>query len=101
METTRGNRPVPAGFSRETEIARLTAALDRALKRKGCVLMPSFALGRTQEILALLALLMRTGKIARQPIYIGGLGRRPTQTLTPRGPPPPPPHTHPHPPTPR
>ena len=75
METTRGNRPVPPGFSRESEIARLTAALDRALKRKGCVLMPSFALGRTQEILALLALLMRTGKIARQPIYIGGLGR--------------------------
>src|SRR6266571_2575743 len=63
------------GFSRETEIERLTAALDRALKRKGCVLIPSFALGRTQEILALLALLMRTGKIARQPIYIGGLGR--------------------------
>jgi len=75
METTRGNRPVPPGFSRETEIERLTAALDRALKRKGCVLIPSFALGRTQEILALLALLMRTGKIERQPIYIGGLGR--------------------------
>jgi len=75
METTRGNRPVPPGFSRETEIERLTAALDRALKRKGCVLIPSFALGRTQEILALLALLMRTGKIARQPIYISGLGR--------------------------
>src|SRR5712664_881534 len=75
METTRGNRPVPPGFSRESEIARLTAALDRALKRKGCVLIPSFALGRTQEILALLALLMRTGKITRQPIYISGLGR--------------------------
>src|SRR6266568_2017563 len=75
METTRGNRPVPPGFSRETEIERLTAALDRALERKGCVLIPSFALGRTQEILALLALLMAEGKVPRQPIYIGGLGR--------------------------
>ena len=75
METTRGNREIPPGFSRESEIQRLTAALDRVLKRKGCVLIPSFALGRTQEILALLALLMKAGKLKRQPIYIGGLGR--------------------------
>jgi Cft2 family RNA processing exonuclease len=75
METTRGNRVVPKGFSREAEIERLTAGLHAALKRKGSVMLPSFALGRTQEILALLALLMREGKLRRQPIYIGGLGR--------------------------
>lgn len=75
METTRGNRIVPPGFSREREIARFTDALHEVLARKGCVLIPTFALGRTQEILALLALLMRTGKLRRQPIYIGGLGR--------------------------
>jgi Cft2 family RNA processing exonuclease len=75
METTRGNRATPLGFTREAEIERLTAAIQRALKRKGCVLIPSFALGRTQEILALLALLMRAGKLKPQPIYIGGLGR--------------------------
>src|SRR5207237_1891850 len=68
-------RPLPPHFSREAEIARLTAAIDRVLERKGCVLIPSFALGRTQEILALLALLMREGKVPPQPIYIGGLGR--------------------------
>src|ERR1035441_6215393 len=60
---------------REGEIERLVAAIHNALKRKGCVLIPSFALGRTQEILALLALLMREGKLKPQPIYIGGLGR--------------------------
>ena len=75
METTRGNRAVPPGFSRESEIERLVAAIHGALKRKACVLIPSFALGRTQEILALLALLMREGKLKPQPIYIGGLGR--------------------------
>jgi Cft2 family RNA processing exonuclease len=75
METTRGNREVPPGFSREDEVQRLTAALERVLKRKGCVLIPTFALGRTQEILALLALLMKAGKLKPQPIYIGGLGR--------------------------
>ena len=75
METTRGNRSVAKGVTRASEVARFTAALHRALKRKGSVLIPSFALGRTQEILALLALLMREGKLRRQPIYIGGLGR--------------------------
>jgi Cft2 family RNA processing exonuclease len=75
METTRGNREVPPDFTREAEIERLAQALDRVQKRKGCVLIPVFALGRTQEILALLALLMRAGKLNKQPIYIGGLGR--------------------------
>jgi Cft2 family RNA processing exonuclease len=75
LETTRGNREVPPGFTREAEIDRLTAAIDHALKRKGCVLLPTFALGRTQEMLALLAVLMKEGKIPQQPVFIGGLGR--------------------------
>ena len=75
METTRGNRAVPPGFSREKEVERLSAAIQRVLQRRGSVLIPAFALGRTQEILALLALLMREGKLEPQPVYIGGLGR--------------------------
>ncbi|MBI4657502.1 MAG: MBL fold metallo-hydrolase [Verrucomicrobia bacterium] len=75
METTRGNRPTPAGFSRSSEVERLAQAIQRVLQRKGCVLIPVFALGRTQEILAQLALLMRSGQIKNQPVYIGGLGR--------------------------
>src|SRR5882672_5693579 len=75
METTRGNRALPPGFSREGEIDRLSQSIRRVLERKGSVLIPTFALGRTQEILALLALLMGEGKLQRQPIYIGGLGR--------------------------
>jgi Cft2 family RNA processing exonuclease len=75
METTRGNRDVPKDFSREKEMQRLVAAIREAQKRKGCVLIPAFALGRTQEILATLALLMREEKLRQQPVYIGGLGR--------------------------
>jgi len=75
METTRGNRQLPPEFSREAEIDRLSASIRRVLDRKGSVLIPTFALGRTQEILALLALLMAEGKLERQPVYIGGLGR--------------------------
>jgi len=75
METTRGDRELPSGFTREVEIERLTQSLQRVLTRKGAVLIPTFALGRTQEILALLSLLMGRGKIKKQPVYIGGLGR--------------------------
>jgi Cft2 family RNA processing exonuclease len=75
METTRGGRALPPGFTREAEVERLTQAIERALERKGCILIPTFALGRTQEVLALLALLMGQGRLKPQPIYIGGLGR--------------------------
>src|SRR4029077_2132418 len=53
METTRGNREVPPGFTRQGEIEALSQGISRALARKGAILMPTFALGRTQEILAL------------------------------------------------
>lgn len=75
METTRGARATPPEFNRATETERLVAAIQAGLKRKGCVMIPAFALGRTQEILALLALEMRAGRLKKQPIYIGGLGR--------------------------
>jgi Cft2 family RNA processing exonuclease len=75
IETTRGNRALRPGFTRASEIERLTQSILRVLERKGSILIPTFALGRTQEILALLALLTGEGKLPPQPIYIGGLGR--------------------------
>lgn len=75
METTRGNREVPPGFSRAAEVERLGQAIQRVAQRGGSTLIPTFALGRTQEILAHLALMMAEGKLDRQPIYVGGLGR--------------------------
>lgn len=75
METTRGARAPQPGYSREAETERFAAALQRVLKRRGSVLIPTFALGRTQEILAILALLTRARRLRPQPIYIGGLGR--------------------------
>lgn len=75
METTRGNREPTPGFTREEELDRLVEAIHKTLERKGSVLIPAFALGRTQEILAQLALLMQEGKLKKQPVFIGGLGR--------------------------
>jgi Cft2 family RNA processing exonuclease len=75
METTRGARAAAPGVTRESEIERLTVAIEQVLKRSGCVLIPTFALGRSQEILAMLALHMRSGRMNHQPVYIGGLSR--------------------------
>jgi Cft2 family RNA processing exonuclease len=74
-ETTRGTRQPPPTFSREAEVQRLLVSIQRVLKRRGSVLLPTFALGRTQEVLALLALGMQEGHLRSQPVYIGGLGR--------------------------
>ena len=63
METTRGNRQLPPGFTRETEIERLSQAILRVLERKAALLIPTFALGRTQEILALLAMMISQGML--------------------------------------
>lgn len=75
METTRGARELPPGFTRDAEADRLAASIQKVLQRGGSILLPVFALGRTQEVLAQLYFLMKQGKIPRQPIYIGGLGR--------------------------
>jgi Cft2 family RNA processing exonuclease len=75
LETTRGAHQVPPGFTRQTELDRLCDCIQAVLTRKGCVLIPAFGLGRTQEILAALALLMQGGRIKKQSVYIGGLGR--------------------------
>jgi Cft2 family RNA processing exonuclease len=75
METTRGSRPPTPGFSREQEAERLLTAIQQVFHRNGSVLIPTFALGRTQETLALLALWMRSGRLEPQPVFIGGLGR--------------------------
>ncbi len=75
LETTRGERDIPPEQTRATELERLTQDIIEVLDTKGCVLIPTFALGRTQEILALLALMTREGKLKQQPIFIGGMGR--------------------------
>ena len=75
METTRGTREISANNSRASEVEKLIGAIEAAFDRGGSVLIPTFALGRTQEILAMLALLMKQGRLREQPVFIGGLGR--------------------------
>jgi Cft2 family RNA processing exonuclease len=70
---------LPEGFSREAEERRFAEAIRQAFGRGGCVLVPVFALGKTQEVLTMLYKFKRTKMIADVPIYIGGLSSKMTE----------------------
>jgi Cft2 family RNA processing exonuclease len=79
METTRGDSPVPEGFTRKAEAGRFIAALDAALEADSPVLIPVFALGKTQELLALLYEARKQGGLRRGfGLYVGGLSAKVT-----------------------
>ena len=80
METTRGDQETPEGFTRGGEERRLADAIARVFADGGSVLIPTFALGKTQEMLALFHSFRQRGWIKGDcPIYIGGLGAKLTE----------------------
>jgi len=66
VESTYGDRLHPADDHR----ARLTAAVERAVQKKGWLLIPSFAVGRSQEILYDLRALEDASRIPSLPVYL-------------------------------
>ena len=78
MECTRGDHAKPAGWTRTGEERRMAEAIASAFKRRSCVLIPVFALGKTQEILAMLYKFRRERRLPEFPIYIGGLSSKMT-----------------------
>jgi Cft2 family RNA processing exonuclease len=78
MECTRGDHAKPAGWTRATEEQHLAEAIATAFERGSCVLIPVFALGKTQEILAMLYKFRRERLLPEFPIYIGGLSSKMT-----------------------
>jgi Cft2 family RNA processing exonuclease len=79
IETTRGDNPLPEGFTRAAEEDRLAEAIAKAFERGGCILMPVFALGKTQEALAMFHRFRRQKMLREFPIYIGGLSMKMTE----------------------
>jgi Cft2 family RNA processing exonuclease len=75
IETTRGAQATAGNYSRDAEIERFIAAILETFNKGGAVMVPIFAMGKTQETLALLHFLMKRGRLPVCPIYIGGLGR--------------------------
>ncbi|PYJ92920.1 MAG: MBL fold metallo-hydrolase [Verrucomicrobia bacterium] len=78
MECTRGDHAKPPGWTRAGEERRLAEAIASAFERGSCVLIPVFALGKTQEILAMLYKFRRERFLPEFPIYIGGLSSKMT-----------------------
>jgi Cft2 family RNA processing exonuclease len=76
MECTRGDHAKPDGWTRASEERRLAETLRAAFERDACVLIPVFALGKTQEILAMLYKFRRQRVLSEFPIYIGGLSSK-------------------------
>jgi len=76
MECTRGDHAKPGGWTRAGEERRFADALESAFERGACVLIPVFALGKTQEILAMLYKFRRHRLLPEFPIYIGGLSSK-------------------------
>lgn len=79
IETTRGDRPTPEGFTRAGEELRFAEAIKAQFDRGAGVLIPLFALGKTQEALAMFYEFRRRGLLNLCPIYIGGLGTKLTE----------------------
>jgi Cft2 family RNA processing exonuclease len=79
VETTRGNHVRRPDYTRTSEEDAFAEAIDRVLARKGSVLIPVFAIGKTQEVLAMLHRFKRQHLIPKKtPVYIGGLSTKMT-----------------------
>ena len=67
MESTYGNRVHAPIAGMHDDLARVIGA---TIERGGKVVIPAFAVGRTQELLVALGELFRTGALPRIPVYI-------------------------------
>ena len=73
-ETTRGTTERPVGKDRASEVVRLVNSINTTIQRGGSFIVPVFALGRMQEILAILHDARKFGKLVDCPVFTGGLG---------------------------
>jgi metallo-beta-lactamase family protein len=67
VESTYGNRE---HAPHEKAIDELAAAIGEVSSDRGVLLVPAFAIGRTQELVWVLDELVRTGRIPRLPLYL-------------------------------
>ncbi|MEM3948207.1 MAG: beta-CASP ribonuclease aCPSF1 [Zestosphaera sp.] len=70
MESTYGNA---TQLPREEAEAKFIDLINRTLTRKGKVLIPTLAVGRAQEVLAIIAAAMDENRIPEVPVYVEGM----------------------------
>jgi metallo-beta-lactamase family protein len=66
VESTYGNRSHPPGDGSDA----LVEAIERAVARSGCLLVPAFAVGRTQDLLYMLRELEDARRIPALPVHL-------------------------------
>lgn len=72
VETTYGNR---LHANRQVEERRLVDLVQECVERGQKVLIPAFALGRSQEVLLILRAAVQNGEIPAVPVYVDGMVR--------------------------
>ena len=75
IESTYGSREHP---DRKVEEKRFLDMIDRTLDKGGSVLIPTFAIGRSQEMLLILE---EKGYFDKVPIFFDGMGKRITKDM--------------------
>lgn len=80
VETTRGEQARKPEYDRMNEENSFADAIKQVIERKGSVLIPVFAMGKTQEVLGMIHRFKAEGLIPKHtPVYIGGLSTKMTQ----------------------
>ena len=75
-ETTYGSTESSGLNHWENEVERFSSSINKVINNGGSVLIPVFALGKLQEILATIWLQMQRNKITNVDIYTGGIGNK-------------------------
>lgn len=76
IETTRGDHARPADYTRRGEKERMARVIRDTFDAGGSVLIPVFALGKTQEVMLMLHELHEQDLIPEMPVFIGGLSTK-------------------------
>ncbi len=75
IESTRGAHLDDEERTFTSEIRRFAEEARKVLEKGGVVLVPAFALGRTQELLNIIDRLQANGELPQVPVFASGLGR--------------------------
>jgi predicted metal-dependent RNase len=76
IETTRGASPRDSSYNRHDEENKFAESIKRCLHDGGSVLIPVFAMGKTQEVMSMIHRFKNEGLIPDAPVYIGGLSTK-------------------------
>jgi len=76
MESTYGKTDIAQIGTWNSEARRLVKAANKVISQGGSILIPVFALGKTQEMMLLISNLMKRSGLIETPIIAGGISKK-------------------------